>query len=208
MEELVPQELEDLVQELEEASAQESLPQEVEDLLRVLQSGDLHAVRQDAAEQLGNVGTSSPRIVRALIAASESDPHPNVRRAATGSLRAPVHKEYLRQHPDVVESTVNALQQGPGKGETRRGLGGGQGISLIRCLVISPIAGLAVGLALGLWDADQSLFHDAGLTCGTGFLVALAVGAVVGAVVGVVAGGAEQERSHLVPFQGDSDITG
>ena len=44
---------------------------------------------------------------------------------------------------------------------------------------------------IGLWDADQSLFHDGGLTCGTGFLVALIAGAVVGAVVGAVAQGRE-----------------
>lgn len=197
MEELEPQELEDLVQELEEAGAQESLLQEVENLLRVLQSGNLHTARQDAAEQLGNVRTSSDRIVLALITASESDPHPDVRRAATGSLQAPVHKEYLRQHPNVVESTKRALQQVPGKGETGRGMPRGQSVGLIRCLVVCPIAGLAVGLALGIWDADQSLFHDGGLTCGTGFLVALAVGAVVGAVVGAIAGGAEQEWPHL-----------
>jgi hypothetical protein len=98
MEELRPEDIEDLLQELEEESgAQESLPQEVEDLLRVLKSGNLHSARQDAAEQLGNVGTSSDRIVRALIAASESDLHPNVRRAAAKSLRASAHQEYLQR---------------------------------------------------------------------------------------------------------------
>lgn len=98
MEELGPRELEDLVQELEgEAGALESLPQEVEDLLRVLQSSNLHSARQDAAEQLGNVGTSSDRIVRALIAACDFDRYPEVRRAAAKSLRASVHQEYLQR---------------------------------------------------------------------------------------------------------------
>ena len=199
MEELQPQELEDLVQELDgENAAEDSLPPEVEELLRVLQSSGPYHDRRSAALELGSLGISDSRIIRALTVAEASDPHPDVRRAAAGSLRAPVHKEYLQQHPDVVESAKSALQQVPGKGEPRRGMPRAQSVGLIRSLVVSPIAGLAVGVALAIWDADQSLFHDAGLTCGTGFLVALTVGAVVGAVVGAIAGGAEQERPHLV----------
>jgi Tfp pilus assembly protein PilF/sugar lactone lactonase YvrE len=115
MAELRSEDLEELVQELEEEdSTQESLPQEVEELLHVLQSGTLYSARGDAAEQLGKVGTSSPRIVRALIAAYESDFSSTVNRAAAKSLRAPVHQEYLQQHPDLMEATEGALQQRPG----------------------------------------------------------------------------------------------
>jgi tetratricopeptide (TPR) repeat protein len=82
----------------------ESLTPEVEELLRILQSGTLYLARRDAAEQLGKVGTSSPRIIRVLRAAQESDPYPDVRRAAAKSLQAPVHKEYLKQNPDLEET--------------------------------------------------------------------------------------------------------
>ena len=98
MEELQPQDLEDLLQELEEEeAAQESLPREVEELLHVLLSGSRHLDRRDAAERLGSVETSSPRIVRALRAACDSDRYPEVRKAAAKSLRASVHQEHLQR---------------------------------------------------------------------------------------------------------------
>jgi hypothetical protein len=114
MEELQPEDIEELLQELEEESgAQESLPQEVEELLHVLRSGSRHLDRREAAERLGNVGTSSPRIVRALRAAKESDRYATVARAAAKSLRAPVHQAYKEQHPDLIEATESALEQLP-----------------------------------------------------------------------------------------------
>lgn len=115
MDELRLQHIEESVQELEgQYGAQGSLPQEVEELLGVLQSGHVYLARQDAAEQLGKVGTSSPRIVRALIAAYESDAYAIVNRAAARSLHAPVHQEYLERNPDLMEATERALQQRPG----------------------------------------------------------------------------------------------
>ena len=198
MQEVPPEELEDSVQDVEEEShTEESLPSEVEELLRTLQSDGPYLDRRNAALELGNLGTSSPRILQALAVAQASDPHPDVRRAAAGSLRAPAHQEYLRRHPDAATEKESAHDQAPGKGGAGRG-GLGQGLSLVRCLGASSVAGLAVGLAIGLWDADQSLFHDGGLTCGTGFLIALAVGAVVGGIVGAVVGGDAQERPNWV----------
>ena len=86
MEELLPQDIEELLQELdEEYGTRESIPHEVEELFRVLQAGDLYLARRNAAEELGNVRTSSPRIVRALIAAYDSDSYPEVRRAAASA---------------------------------------------------------------------------------------------------------------------------
>jgi hypothetical protein len=115
VEELQPQDLEDLLQDLhEEGGVGESLPPEVEELLRVLQSGTRYYARSDAAEQLGKVGTSSPRIVRALLAAYESDPYRLVRWAAAESLRAPVHQAYIQEHPDLMKATERALQPRPG----------------------------------------------------------------------------------------------
>jgi hypothetical protein len=120
MEELQPEDIEDLLQELEEESgAQESVPQEIEELLRVLQSGSEHLDRREAAVKLGRVETSNPRIVRALIAAYESDPYSMINRAAAKSLRAPVHQAYLQEHPDLMEATERALQQPAGSDPSR-----------------------------------------------------------------------------------------
>ena len=97
MEELRPEELEELVQELEgQPIAGESSVPEVEKLLRDLRAGSLDT-RLEAAHQLGASGTRGARIVRALLAASESDPHVEVRRAAARSLQAPVHQQYLQR---------------------------------------------------------------------------------------------------------------
>lgn len=115
MEELRPEDIEELLRELEEDSgAQESLPREVEELLHVLQSGSRHLDRLNAAVKLGNVDTSSPRIVRALRAAKTSDPYATVGRAAVKSLRAPVHQAYIQEHPELMEATESALEQRPG----------------------------------------------------------------------------------------------
>jgi hypothetical protein len=204
MEELKPEELEELVQELaEESEEEEALSPEVDRLLRGLGRWSPEHTQRDAAEQLGRVGTSSPQIVQALIAACQS-PSGQVRAAAAKSLRAPAHQEYLRQHPEVVAAAESALQQAPDtdwlKG-TLSGQGRGapeQRASLIRCLGVSAVAGLAVGLLIALWDADQLLFHDGGLTCGAGFIVALVAGAVVGAVVGAAVQGREDLNRGLV----------
>jgi hypothetical protein len=113
--ELQPQDIEDLLQELEGASStQVSHPQDVEELLYVLQSGSLYLARQDAAEQLGKAKTSGSQIIRALAAAQASDAYPEVRRAAAKALRGPVHQEYLGQRPDLMEVTERVLQQAPG----------------------------------------------------------------------------------------------
>jgi hypothetical protein len=120
MEELQTQELEELVEELEgEGGADEALSPEVEELLRILQSGGAAPERRDSAEQLGKVTMSSPRIVRALVAAYESDPSSMVNRAAAKSLRAPVHQEYLQEHPDLMEAAEKALQMRPGADRQR-----------------------------------------------------------------------------------------
>jgi hypothetical protein len=114
VEELRPEDLEELVQEFEEEDGvQESLPQEVEELLRVLQSGSLYLARQNAADQLGRVGTSSSRIIRVLAAAQASDAYPEVRRAAAKALRAPVHQQYVQQHPELQETAQRAIEKFP-----------------------------------------------------------------------------------------------
>jgi hypothetical protein len=107
---------EDSIQELldeleEEYGAPEPPPPDVEELLRELLSGsDAHA-RREAAEQLGKLDASNPRIVQALIVARKSDTHTIVRDAAARALRAPAHQECMQEHPDVLEATEGILQE-------------------------------------------------------------------------------------------------
>lgn len=121
MEGLKPQELEELVQELEaESEGEEALSPEVEGLLRGLGPWSPEHTRRDAAEQLGKVGKSSPRIVEALIAASES-PSDLVSTAAAKSLCAPVHQECAQQHPELAAAAESVLQQASDLREMARG---------------------------------------------------------------------------------------
>jgi hypothetical protein len=120
MEEMQLQDTEQPLQQLEgEYSTEDSLPPQVEELLHVLQSDGLYSARRDAAEQLGKVETSSPRIVRALIAAYESDSYAAVNRAAAQSLRSPVHQACLRRHPDLLEASDKTILQRPVSGATQ-----------------------------------------------------------------------------------------
>jgi hypothetical protein len=115
MEELQPQELEELVQELErENGAEESLSPEVEALLRNLQPARLYTSRRRAAKQLGEVSRSNRQIVWALVETADTESSAEVRAAATESLRAPVHQEYLRQHPDLMEEVERVLREAAG----------------------------------------------------------------------------------------------
>jgi hypothetical protein len=112
MAELQPEEIKDLLKELEkEDLTQEALPQEVEEVLQTLQSSSDSSVRREAAAQLGRVGTSSHRIVKALIAVCGSDVQPEVNAAAAKALRTPVHQEYMQQYPDLLEATEGVLQE-------------------------------------------------------------------------------------------------
>ena len=112
MEELQPEELEELVQELqEESEEEEALSPEVEELLRDLQPSSLYLIRQRAAERLGELSESSPRIVQSLISARAFDSSPGVREAAEKSLRAPVHQEILREYLQLMRQTQSATEQ-------------------------------------------------------------------------------------------------
>lgn len=102
MEELEPQELEDLVQEMEEEDgAEESLPSEVKVLVQDLQPIRRYSFRRRAAEQLGNISRSSLQVVKALVKVAENDSSAAIRATAVASLRAPVHQALLQQHPEL-----------------------------------------------------------------------------------------------------------
>ncbi len=139
MEELRPEELEELVQELEGVSdEEEALSPEVEELLRGLGPWSPEHTRRDAAEQLGRLGTSDPRIVQALIAACES-PSDLVSAAAARSLRAPVHQECLQRHPDLAEAVESAFQQAPDTDWLKGTVSGqGRGASVQRRIYPKP----------------------------------------------------------------------
>ena len=109
-----------LLQELEEEQSIEGpLSPDIEEHLRLLQSGSLRLSRQKAAEQLGNVGTSSPGIVQALIVACRSDTHSLVRKAAATALRTPVHQECLQKHPKLSEAAESAFLDIPSSHRSR-----------------------------------------------------------------------------------------
>jgi hypothetical protein len=115
MEELKPEELEELVQELqEESEEEETLSPEVEQLLRDLQPARRFTARLRAARQLGGLGSSSRQIVHALATVAEIDDSEEVRAVAAESLCARVHQEYLREDPDLMEVVEKALEQRPG----------------------------------------------------------------------------------------------
>jgi hypothetical protein len=111
MEELKPEELEELVQELEEESEEEeTLSPEVEQLLRDLPFRPFTA-RLRAARQLGGLGSSSRQIVQALTTLAEIDDSHEVRAVAAESLRAPVHQEYLQEYLERKKAIDIARQQ-------------------------------------------------------------------------------------------------
>jgi hypothetical protein len=113
MEELKPEELEELVQELqEESEEEETLSPEVEQLLRDLPFRRFTA-RLRAARQLGGLGSSSRQIVQALTTLAEIDDSDEVRAVAAESLRAPVHQEYLQEYLERKKAIDIARQQRP-----------------------------------------------------------------------------------------------
>lgn len=93
----------------------------------------------------------------------------------------------------MAEALEDRAQQALGKSETGQGMLGQRSRSPILFVLVSPLAGLVVGLLLGLWHPEQSLFGE--LACGAGFLVAT----VLGAVVGAFAGRAVQGRTGGTP---------
>ena len=118
MEELQPQELEDLLRELEgESDAEESLPPEVEALLQDIQPGRRYLSQLDAARQLGEIDRSNRRVVQTLITTAETHPFAEVRRRAANALRAPAHQAVLQEHPDLAVRVDRALLQGSGAGK-------------------------------------------------------------------------------------------
>ena len=120
MEGLRPEDLEELVHELEEEhGVEEPLAPDVEQYLQDLQPENVFITRKEAVEELGRLGTSHPRIVRALIAVKVFDESYLIRTLAAESLRAPVHQEILGQQPDLEALAAAEVSAAPIPG--RRG---------------------------------------------------------------------------------------
>jgi hypothetical protein len=196
MEELKPEDLQELVQELqEESSLEEALPPELEQLLRDLQPARRFTARLRAARQLGEVSIGSRQIVQSLATVAELDDSDEVRAVASESLRAPVHQVYVQEYLERKKAIDVARQQrlvrDTQAAETKRDAGRSEPEQEsripIQCLKSGAIAGLVIGLVIGYWWAGVALRSEDGPSCGVPFLLALTIGAAVGAPVGAVA---------------------
>ena len=194
MEELRPEEMEELLQELRGEYDQEgALSPEVEQLLRDLQPARRFTSRLRAARQLGEVSSSSRQIVQALATVAESDASDEVRAVAAESLRAPVHHEFLQEVLErkkaidtARQQRLSAQRQTP---ETRVSAGRDwseqQSRIPVQCLKAGSVVGVMVGLAIGIWF---SYAPEPGSPAGV-LVIALTVGAVLGAIAGAIQGG-------------------
>jgi tetratricopeptide (TPR) repeat protein len=83
---------------------EQPLPPGIEILLKDLQPDQqLHAVRRTAAQKLGQLTESDLCIVKALMAAMESDPTYLVRLEAGAALQSPAHQQILQQYPGLAQ---------------------------------------------------------------------------------------------------------
>jgi hypothetical protein len=80
-----------------------SLTAEMEKLIHGLKRGGLAFRRLEAAEKIGKLGQSDPRLVLALLRAKELDKSEEVRRAAAAALESPAHRKILDDDPGLVE---------------------------------------------------------------------------------------------------------
>jgi hypothetical protein len=162
MEDLQPQEIEELLPEVEEEDDWPELASsDVEGLLHVLQHGRRSDDRWDAAERLGRVEASSPRMVQALVTASESDPFPEVRRAAANSLRVPAHQAFLARESDLREAVKPVLAPPDSAGGWRRDLGANRlglvNAALSGLVIVAVVASLVLG-AFGVGGEGSGMF--------------------------------------------------
>jgi hypothetical protein len=84
-----------------------TLSGQMEKLIDDLKRGGLAFRRLEAAEKIGSLEQSHPRLVLALLRAREWDRAPEVRQAAESALVSPVHRAVLERHPQLAaESKV------------------------------------------------------------------------------------------------------
>lgn len=166
MDELRPQDIEDVLRELEgEDGTEEPLPPEVEQLLQALQPPNLYVARQRAAKQLGTVGWSSWQVVHDLLVVGETDPSAEVRGMAVESLRAPVHQAVLQRYPElrdraqVLAQQIEAAQEREQRTALADETGTGQSQLAYRLAALVLFLGTLVSIvdALAAWALGLSL---------------------------------------------------
>jgi hypothetical protein len=82
---------------------EQPLISELEILLQELKRGGLAFRRLEAIEKIEKLTESHPRLVEALLRASEKDKSEVVRKAAAAALQAPVHARVLEENPGLIE---------------------------------------------------------------------------------------------------------
>jgi len=83
----------------------ESIPQ----LLQDIQAG-LSYKRLDAANAMGKLDESSEEVIVALLTAKETDAKEEVKTAASSALEALIHKQYIQDHPEVLQKANLAVE--------------------------------------------------------------------------------------------------
>jgi hypothetical protein len=82
--------------------SEQPLASEMEKLLQELKRGGLAFRRIEAAEKIGKLALSHPRLVEALLRAREKDVSEEVRKAAAEALKSPVHAQILKRNPGLI----------------------------------------------------------------------------------------------------------
>jgi hypothetical protein len=83
--------------------SEQPLDSNIEKLIEDLKRGGLAFRRIEAAGKIGKLAKSHPRLVEALLRASEKDASGEVRKAAAAALQSPVHAEILEDNPGLLE---------------------------------------------------------------------------------------------------------
>jgi hypothetical protein len=85
-------------------------PEDIQQALRALSTGVLFFDRATAVRKLGGLSFTNQNIVQALAAAQVLDEHANVREMAGEALQAPVHQEFIKEHPGLISQAVEAAK--------------------------------------------------------------------------------------------------
>ncbi len=83
--------------------SEQPLTSEMARLLQEVKRGGLAFRRIEAAEKIGKLADSHPRLVEALLRAAGTDASEEVRKAAAEALQSPVHADVLEENPGLAE---------------------------------------------------------------------------------------------------------
>lgn len=83
-------------------------PEALDKLLQDLSDSSSEWTRRNAARELGGLPVSNVAIVQALAAAVATDSDPQVRSAAVLALQAPVHQEFIKSNPTLLQQATES----------------------------------------------------------------------------------------------------